>query len=585
MDFVIGDIDNILKTNKTELNDEVINTFGNINSKSELRRSMAQMTYFIMNDKEIKPETKIKLITQLQGIYNKAKEELIQKKMVVEDEDEDEKVKTQQVELNKRIVLAKHPNRNGNLLKSININVNSSKYPISARDQVDFFLLDIAEEFDMLMNPDKADDMLEDKLSRVIETTDKFIPNDFSKGKNTDNTDDDKNKAAPKGSDVKSFQDEVEKIEKENNLQTEMENAYYRNPLTSFSMFGWNKDKFPVDDEVIEAYNNLKNIINKKKADGAAVQYETGSTVSLGGKKRKTRKNRKNTGGSKLSLSQQRELRDTLKTRRKETPYPRPRATERTWNEFGSKLLDKYLLFNDAKDSRAYDTLKKIENFPTKVKDIKNRTLTQQEQYDRLGGKKRKTRKNRKNAAGGGNTFSLDPLDHLRDYYYTRNMSKKEAEAFRRLRAEFLRAPSLTARKVKESERIFGDTKIYRPEELQHRTLPTSDVVQEAKENPSAVTYSKLQDPKESNKLSSKEKGFFDNLNYDEQDYLNERLRRNAIKEANLEKGRIAVAEAAAARALAAEKSLYRGGKKRKTKKNKKKNQKRKTSKRKQKQK
>src|SRR6056300_394168 len=212
MDFVIGDIDNILKTNKTKLNDEVEITFGNINSKSELRRSMAQMTYFIMNDKEIDPETKITLITDLQGIYNKAKEDLIQKKMVVEDEDE--KVKTQQVELNKRIVLAKQPNRNGNLLKSININVNSSKYPISARDQVDFFLLDIAEEFDMLMNPDKADDMLKNKLSRVIETTDKFIPNDFSKGKNTDNTDDDKNKAAPKGSDVKSLQDEVEEIKK-----------------------------------------------------------------------------------------------------------------------------------------------------------------------------------------------------------------------------------------------------------------------------------------------------------------------------------------------------------------------------------
>ena len=374
MEFVIGNIDNILTDQKTKLNDEVKITFGNINSKSELRRNMAQMTYFIMNDKEIEPQTKIQLITELQGTYNKAKEELIKKKLVVEDEDE--KVKTQQVELNKRIVLAKHPNRNGNLLKSININVNSSKYPISARDQVDFFLLDIAEEFDMLMNPDKADDMLEDKLSRVIETTDKFIPNDFSKGKNTDTTDDDKNKAAPKASDVESLKDEVEKIKEAKKLQKEMENAYSKNPLDSaFSMFGFNKDEFPVDDEVKDAYKNFKNTVDKKKAAGAVDEDDNVSTTDVS-----------------------------------------------------------------------------------------------------LGGKKRKTRKNRKNAAGGGNTFSLDPLDHLSDYYYTRNMSKKEADNFRRLRAEFLRAPSLTARKVKEEQKIFGDTKIYKPEQLKHRTLTQQEL-------------------------------------------------------------------------------------------------------------
>lgn len=183
MEFVIGNIDNIVADQKEKLNDEVKITFGNINSKSELRRNMAQMAYFIMNDKGIKPEDKIKFITELQGIYKAAEEDLIKKKKLVEDEDE--KVKTQQVELNKRIVLAKHPNRNGNLFKSIKFDVNSSKYPISARDQVDFFLLDIAEEFDMLMNPDKADGMLEEKLSRVIETTDKFIPNDFREGKSS----------------------------------------------------------------------------------------------------------------------------------------------------------------------------------------------------------------------------------------------------------------------------------------------------------------------------------------------------------------------------------------------------------------
>jgi hypothetical protein len=383
MEFVIGNIDNILTDKKTKLNDEVIITFGNINSKSELRRNMAQMTYFIMNDKEIEPQTKIKLITDLQGTYNKAKEELIKKKLVVEDEDE--KVKTQQVELNKRIVLDKHPNRNGNLLKSININVNASKYPISARDQVDFFLLDIAEEFDMLMNPDKADEKLQDKLSRVIETTDKFIPNDFSKGKNTDTTDDDKNKAAPKASDVKSLQDEVKEIEEAKKLQKKMKNAYSNNPLDSaFSMFGLKSDdKFPYDDnEVIEAYKHFENTVDKKKAAGAVDEVESQSSKSS-----KT---------SESSVS--------------------------------------------------------------------------------LGGKKRKTRKNRKNAAGGGNTFSLDPLDYISDYYHTKNMSKEQAENFRRLRAEFRKTPSLTARKVKREQELFDNTRTYRPEELQHRTLTQQEL-------------------------------------------------------------------------------------------------------------
>ena len=88
MEFVIGNIDNIVADQKEKLNDEVKITFGNINSKSELRRNMAQMAYFIMNDKGIKPEDKIKFITELQGIYKAAEEDLIKKKKLVEDEDE-----------------------------------------------------------------------------------------------------------------------------------------------------------------------------------------------------------------------------------------------------------------------------------------------------------------------------------------------------------------------------------------------------------------------------------------------------------------------------------------------------------------
>lgn len=572
MEFVIGNIDNILAEQKTALNDEVKITFANINSKSELRRNMAQMTYFIMNDKEIEPQTKIKLITDLQEIYNEAKEELIKKKLVVEDDDE--KVKTQQVELNKRIVLDKHPNRNGNLLKSININVNSSKYPISARDQVDFFLLDIAEEFDMLMNPDKADEKLQDKLSRVIETTDKFIPNDFSKGKNTDTTDDDKNKAAPKDSDVKSLQDEVKEIEEAKKLQKKMKNAYSNNPLTStFSMFGF--DNFPYDDnEVIEAYKHFENTVdNKKKAHGAAVQDETSSTksdFSLGGKKRKTRKNRKNTGGTKLSREEQDKLRDALKYGRNEsirkgTPYPRRRTRPKTLEEEQTKFMDK-LFF--PRDYRAYRQLEKIEKKPTKVEHLKNKTQTNdfvqeakedpvaqgyaslanndEDQLDNLSPDEQKLFNN---LSPEDQDLLIERATHIAEKNPSNEKIKKDAaarekaekfqklreEEFQELRKRFRKNPTLTAIQVARDPQYRDNKRTYTPEELQYRTQTISEPLQK------------------------------------EMDAILEKRRNKAVEQYERKK----------------EEELYNslGGKKRKTKKNKKKNQKRKTSKRKQKQK
>ena len=569
MEFVIGNIDNILANQKTELNDEVKITFGNINSKSELRRNMAQMAYFIMNDKEIEPQTKIQLITELQGTYNKAKEELIKKKLVVEDEDE--KVKTQQVELNKRIVLAKHPNRNGNLLKSININVNASKYPISARDQVDFFLLDIAEEFDMLMNPDKADEKLQDKLSRVIETTDKFIPNDFSKGKNTDTTDDDKNKAAPKASDVKSLQDEVKEIEEAKKLQKKMKNAYSNNPLTStFSMFGF--DNFPYDDnEVIEAYKHYENTVdNKKKAAGAAVEDEIvsnnsskNSTVSLGGKKRKTRKNRKNTGGTKLSREERDKLRDALKTRRNEsirkgTPYPRPRTTAKTLNEIGHKFMDN-LFF--PRDKRAYLQLERMKNIPTEVEDLENRTQTNdfvqeakedpvaqgyaslanndEDQLDNLSPDEQDLLIERTKSIAEKNPsnekIKKDAAAREKAEEFQKLRKREKAEEFQKLRKRFRKNPTLTAIQVARDPQYRDNKRTYRPEELQYRTQTISEPLQK------------------------------------EMDAILEKRRNKAVEQYERKK----------------EEELYNslGGKKRKTKKNKKKNQKRKTSKRKQKQK
>tara|TARA_Y100000992_G_scaffold288587_1_gene242372 strand:+ start:3413 stop:4576 length:1164 start_codon:yes stop_codon:yes gene_type:complete len=372
MDIVFGNIDVILTDNKTKISDNVRKQIKKINSKTALRRDMAQVVYFIINDKEIEDDIKIKLITQLQDMYNKAQKELAKKKNI--QEEPDERVKNQQIDIVTRVGLSKQTNKNGNLLKFFNIHVESPRYPISAIDQVNSFLSDLTDEFEILMKPEEAEKLLEENAKYKFETNTKIVPNNFRKGKEPN--DDKKNSAAP----------DLDDVEDAKNVSTSS----------------------PSEDE-----------------------YESDSSddsKSLGGKKRKTRKNRKNTGGSKLSLPQQRELRDKLQTRRKGTPYPRPRATERTWNEFGSKLLDKYLLFNDAKDSHAYDTLKKIENFPTKQKDIKNRTQTiseplqkeidaileqrrnkaveavekynrkkeEQEQYDRLGGKKRKTKKNKK---------------------------------------------------------------------------------------------------------------------------------------------------------------------------------------------
>lgn len=232
MDLVIGNIDNILTDKKTKISDTVKTNIQKINSKSALRKDMAQIAYFIMNDKEIGDDNKIGLIKELQSIYKKAEEELIKNKLVVEDEDE--KVKTQQVELNERIVLGKKPNRNGNLLKKININVNASKYPISTIDQVDFFLNDLADEFDILMNPDKADEKMKERKNYEVNKTNKIVPNDFGKGKYSDTTDKLQNKAAPELSELES--------EKNKSVQSESE--------------------------------------------------KTG--VSLGGKKKKTRKNKKN---------------------------------------------------------------------------------------------------------------------------------------------------------------------------------------------------------------------------------------------------------------------------------------------------
>ena len=271
--------------------------------------------------------------------------------------------------------------------------------------------------------------------------------------------------------------------------------------------------------------------------------------------------------------------------------------------------------------------------FLNKVKPLGNNNMTQEDKQHRIndllqeltklgydfktnsnssniGGKKRKTRKNRKNTAGSGYSnprdprsrysilkdprFSFDPLDHFQDFYYTRGMSPKQKDEHRRLRAAFLEAPNQMDRALKEERKIFGQKKYSTPGQLENRTLPNSQFVEEAKKDSFAKSYSQIQNPLE----PIKNPKFFNHLSNEDQKFLNERLTTNTSKmteeKVNAAKETIirdrmnaAVAAVKEQEFADKEEELYNslGGKKRKTKKNKKKNQKRKTSKRKQKQK
>ena len=501
MDIVFGNIDVILTDNKTKISDNVRKQIKKINSKTALRRDMAQVVYFIINDKEIEDDIKIKLITQLQDMYNKAQKELAKKKNI--QEEPDDRVKNQQIDIVTRVGLAKQTNKNGNLLKFFNIHVESPKYPISAIDQVNSFLSDLTDEFEILMKPEDAEKLLIEKAQYNIETNAKIVPNNIQKGKEPN--DDKKNSAAPDPSDVAD-------AERESNISR--------------------KD------------------------------------VSLGGKKRKTRKNRKNKGGSKLSLPQQRELRDTLKTRRKGTPYPGARTTPMTLSERGSKLVDKYLLFNDAKDSRAYHTLKKIENFPTKEKDIENRTLTndfvQQAKEDPFAKEFASLAKKDKDGLDNlspeeqelFNNLSYDEQDLLTEKATSiaekkafNEKLKKDAAAIKKAKKQreikealvkrFMKAPTLTAIQVAQEQKLYDNKRIYTPKELKYRHQTISEPVQKDMEAILEQRRNKAVKAVEKYNRKKEEQEQYDRL----------------------------------------------GGKKRKTKKNKKKNQKRRTSKRKQKQK
>ena len=80
MDIVFGNIDVLLTNNKREISENVKNQIEKINSKTALRRDMAQVVYFIINDKEIPDKIKIELIRKLQDMYNKAQQKLAKKK-------------------------------------------------------------------------------------------------------------------------------------------------------------------------------------------------------------------------------------------------------------------------------------------------------------------------------------------------------------------------------------------------------------------------------------------------------------------------------------------------------------------------
>ena len=440
MDIVFGNIDVLLTDNKTKISENVIKQIKKINSKTALRRDMAQVAYFIIIDKEIEDEVKLDLIKKLQEIYDKAQKELAKKKNI--QEEPDDRVKNQQIDVVTRVGLAKQPNKNGNLLQSFNIHVESPKYPISDIDQVNNFLTDLTDEFEILMKPEDAEELLLEKENYKIETTEKFVPKNFKKGKKPN--DDKKNSAAPN-------LDDVEDAETVSNSS-------------------------PSEDESVKS-STVKS-----------------QSVSLGGKKRKTRKtrkNRKNTGGSNLSLSQQRELRDTLKTRRKGTPYPRPRTTPKTLNEIGNKFLDN-LFF--PRDKRAYLQLERMKNVPTKVEDLENRTQTNDfvqeakedpfaQGYASLANKNKDQLDNLipeeqeffNNLSYADQDFLIEKATENPE---TKAAARKKAEAQKELAKRFYKKPTVTAIQVAKAQNLYDNTRTYTPKELRHGTQTISKPLQ-----------------------------------------------------------------------------------------------------------
>ena len=538
---------NIFQENskKTKLDEEKINgLLEAINSKKERLREVSQIGYAIMKDNEItskdedgnpiKPQLIKQLLDFHEGFEKRKQEEM----PTLEDDDDD--IKLNAVKLVKRIVMAPKPNSKGNYLKSITLQTNSKNYPISPADDVDFFLKDIADQLIIMTENEKGVQLKQDNKDRVVESVDIIIPENYNVG-STPGTE--KKLSANK------YVDSIKKKRKE--TQEKVAAAKQEKGSNTRNFFGFSTGVFPFTED------NMNEELKQKKIDELLKKLkELGYNFEKEGERRDSI-----TGGSDFStrpelrdLRERQRFLDGLKLRRQEAEnvgreYPRPDPTPLQFPFNKLKSMANNILTIPARDHTSYERWKKIENKKIDESKLKHRTLTQQELYDKLGGKKRKTRKNRKNrknAAGGGNTFSLDPLEHLSDYYYTRGLSQEQKDKQRQLYADFRRAPSLTAIKVKRDQELYDNTRTYRPEELENRTLPNSQFVEEAKE------------------------------------------KADAAKEAILEQRRNATVAAVEKKYKEIEdQKLYDslGGKKRKTKKNKKKNQKRKTSKRKQKQK
>jgi hypothetical protein len=166
----------VLNDERNDIDDDKLlkNTKG-VNSKTELRKRFASMSYVIMNEKDMKKEQKLELIKKL----NEALEEKI--KQIDEGQDKDEEQETGEdlhgkLEHFITIVLDDVPNQKGFYIKNMYTDNKSLNYPITFIDEVNGFLADIEKKNEIYFTDD-----IEEKYNLIKNIAENTIRHQISK--------------------------------------------------------------------------------------------------------------------------------------------------------------------------------------------------------------------------------------------------------------------------------------------------------------------------------------------------------------------------------------------------------------------
>lgn len=294
---------NIFQENskKTKLDEVKINALLEaISSKKERLREVSQIGYAIMKDNEItskdkegnpiKPQLIKQLLDFHEGFEKRKQEEM----PTLEDDDDD--IKLNAVKLVKRIVMAPKPNSKGNHLKSITLQNNSKNYPISPADDVDFFLKDIADQLIIMTENEKGAQLKQDNKDRVVESVDVIIPENYNVGSTP---------GTKKRLSANKYVDSIKQKRKETQEKAAEEEE--KKGTNTHNMFGFSNKVFPLsftDDNMTEEdkKERIDKLLQKLKELGYNFEKkgEHRNNITpkdyydiLGGKRKKTRKNRK----------------------------------------------------------------------------------------------------------------------------------------------------------------------------------------------------------------------------------------------------------------------------------------------------